>query len=258
MNTKRPTSRRRRRRESGQVEVETAIVLPAVVFLLLGLIQLGLLHQARLMAKYAAFRAVRIGSVRVDKNKNNWIRDMEMAAVAASLPVLSWANPNDVEVLGTTHNADKWVEKWEHAGFGGHPSNKMQDVNMKYAEVEICGPLRNDVSGHTYTVDQEYVPFDHPVLAGRGIKTKLRIQLTLNYRMIIPFADWVFYYMYRGWKFTKDLHLGEGEKDAGGGDKYDNAAVNDKVYIIPLRVQYATKLHSDVPLNHLPSANNCL
>lgn len=254
---RRRTSKNRWRSTSGQVEVETAIVLPVVTFLLLGLIQLGLLHQARLVSKYAAYQAVRAGAL------NGMDMDtMEMAALAASLPILSF-DKSGAEVLLRTDTVPNYKKKWEKAGFGGHPKNEMQDVNMKYVQVDICGPLDTEVSGHTYTAEdgKEYVPFDDPDVAGSNIHTKLRIQVTLNYRMIIPFADWVIYHMYRGWKFTKDLHLGEGEKDATAANEYDSAAINDKVYIIPIPAQYAMKLHSDAPLDNFPSkkaAKKCL
>jgi hypothetical protein len=79
--------------------------------------------------------------------------------------------------------------------------------------------------------------------------------------MIIPFVDWVIYYMFRGWKYTEDLHLGIGGDDAvaSGGEfaEYDQAALGHDVYIMPIRAQYAMKLMSDVPLNNFPNENEC-
>src|SRR5688572_13227446 len=68
----------------GQAAVETAIVMPLFVFTLLGLLQLGLLHQARLLTKYAAYKAVRSGSINRAK-----VDVMENAAIAVMLPMLS-------------------------------------------------------------------------------------------------------------------------------------------------------------------------
>ena len=39
---------------AGQAMVESAIILPMYVFLMLGLLQLGLMHQAQTLTKYAA------------------------------------------------------------------------------------------------------------------------------------------------------------------------------------------------------------
>lgn len=252
-------------REGGQVEVETAIVLPLVIFLLLGLIQLGLLHQAGIMAKYAAYRAVRTGALRVYSSRDDWIKGMEMAALAVALPVLGFktGGSGSPEVLGKTDSATNWLIKWNKPGFGGMLfKNKMVDLlltNMKYTEVKICGPLKGDIpEGDTYEVSgTKYVPFDLPHVSGKGIRTKLRIQLILNYRMIIPFADWVIYYMYRGWRTSRELHLGTVNTPALPANAYDLAAMNNKVYIIPIKSQYAMKMHSDIPYDHLPDDNEC-
>ncbi|HEY0840991.1 MAG TPA: TadE/TadG family type IV pilus assembly protein, partial [Vulgatibacter sp.] len=49
--------------QRGQVAVETAIVLPLFLACLLGLLQLALLQQARLLTEYAAYQAARAGIV---------------------------------------------------------------------------------------------------------------------------------------------------------------------------------------------------
>ncbi len=245
---------------SGQVEVETAVVMPMVIFLLLGLMQLGMLNQARLFTKYAAYRAVRTGAVR-----NADIDKMEAAAVAAALPILS-RNRSGSEVLDKTHTPGLWLQKLNRPGYGGFLGgaglgNRMTDVGMKYAEVTICGPLKGDVSGSTYSAEgTRYVPFDNPDLAGQPLKTKLRIELTINYRMVIPFADWVIFRMARGRNLIKELRLQSTQNliDVPGGDQYGAAALAG-VHILPIRAQYAMKLHSDVDFDNgdLPDENNC-
>ena len=56
--------------------------MPLFVFIILGLLQLGLMHQAHLMAKYASYKAVRAGSLnRGDKAV------MRRAALAVLLPL---------------------------------------------------------------------------------------------------------------------------------------------------------------------------
>lgn len=67
--------------EQGQALVETAIVMPLVVFLILGLIQLTMLQHAKIMTEFAAYSAARTGIV--------WNADrfrMENAALIALLP----------------------------------------------------------------------------------------------------------------------------------------------------------------------------
>jgi hypothetical protein len=69
------------RNESGQAVVESAIVIPLMVFLILGMIQLVMVQHARIMTEYAAFNAARAGIV--------WNADgivMENAAIISLLP----------------------------------------------------------------------------------------------------------------------------------------------------------------------------
>jgi hypothetical protein len=72
---------RRLHDESGQAAVESAIVIPLMVFLILGIVQLTMVQHARVMTEYAAFNAARAGIV--------WNADkiiMEDAAIISLLP----------------------------------------------------------------------------------------------------------------------------------------------------------------------------
>ncbi|OJT20142.1 hypothetical protein BO221_33710 [Archangium sp. Cb G35] len=70
-------------RQSGQAAVEAALVLPLMVFLGLGLLQLTLMQQAKLMTEYAAYCAARSGIV-----WNGNTERMRDAALVALLPTL--------------------------------------------------------------------------------------------------------------------------------------------------------------------------
>lgn len=82
----------------GQVAVETAMVLPLLVFLALGLIQLTLMQQARLMTEYAAFQAARSGAV-----WNGNLERMRDAAVLSLLPTMG--RTDDLASLAQTFEA---------------------------------------------------------------------------------------------------------------------------------------------------------
>lgn len=90
------------RAERGQVALESALVLPLMVFFTLGIVQLAMVQQARLMTEYATYQAARAGIV---WNGNN--ERMHDAAVMALLPT-----------MGRTDSWAKLAETWErHRGY---------------------------------------------------------------------------------------------------------------------------------------------
>jgi hypothetical protein len=70
-------------RQSGQAAVESALVMPLMVFLGLGIIQLTMMQHAKLMTEYAAYNAARTGIV---WNGNN--ERMHDAAIMSLLPTM--------------------------------------------------------------------------------------------------------------------------------------------------------------------------
>src|SRR5690349_5111099 len=97
------------------------------------------MHQARLLTKYAAYKAVRAGSLhnaRVDR--------MERAALAVLLPLLSARAPgNDgIEYIRPVGSASEFQTKWNEV-----LQNQMPGTSLKYADVTICGPTKEDIPG---------------------------------------------------------------------------------------------------------------
>lgn len=247
----------RDRRESGQAAVETAIVLPLFVFLILGTLQLGLMHQARLMTKYAAYKAVRAGALH-----NADVKKMERAALAVLLPMISRGS-NGTEHMMTVNSPSDFQQKWMWQEV---LTNQITSTSIPYAKVTICGPLSGDLGAASGEVD-----FDNPEkITSSGDwkdsqRSKLRIQLTFNYRMVIPFADLVIYNIARARELPYVIRLGlDGDttrkeylsKDMGA---YD-AAADQKVYVIPIRATYTMRMQSNLYLgkNKLPGSNTCL
>ena len=62
--------RKRRWRERGAVLLETAVVLPLVLLLIFGIVQVGIVTMNWQVANYAAFEAARDGAVRLDYLEN--------------------------------------------------------------------------------------------------------------------------------------------------------------------------------------------
>ncbi|MBX7102238.1 MAG: pilus assembly protein [Myxococcaceae bacterium] len=77
----------------GQAQVEAALTLPLVLFVILGMVQLFLMLQARHLAQYAAFWAAREGSVTQAR-----CDDMSRVALKALLPTFATVrHPEDVD-----------------------------------------------------------------------------------------------------------------------------------------------------------------
>jgi hypothetical protein len=237
--------------------VESAIVLPLYVFLVLGMLQLGLMHQARLLTKYAAYKAVRAGSIH-----NGSVAAMEDAALAVLLPMASQSVYGGAETIRPANGAANFGRKWNDLAISGN--NQMPDVGLKYAEVTICGPLRGDVPGGSGEVD-----FDDPSVASsadwqRSERTKLRVQVTFNYRMPIPFANMVIHRASRNRELPYVLRLNnQGPTQSMVGERidlYSRIADGTGVYVLPIRATYTMRMQSNLYVNQapLPDDNQCV
>lgn len=251
------------RAQSGQAAVETAVVFPLFVFLILGILQLGLMHQARLLTKYAAYKAVRAGSLH-----NASVKEMEKAAVAVLLPMLARraSGPDGIEYVRPVGSGQEFATKWSEL-----KGNKMADTSLKYAEVTVCGPTKKDAGGSGGELD-----FDDPDNSTsadwrQSHRTKLRVQVTFNYRLIIPFADWVIFNATRARDMPMLMRMKVSEADrsaearrrfggaATGEGPYD-AAASKRIYIAPIRATYTMRMQSNLYLNtaDLPERNECI
>ncbi len=162
---------RSRQAQSGQASVEAALSLPLMVFLMLGTLQLFLMLQARILSEYAAFRAVRSGSV-----KHGDCTAMTHAAVLALMPSYH-------SFLG---------------GPGGSPGQKLGNAFGKYkdnvyrtsarglpVEGALVWILRDSpLAGAVPREDLNFDQADSP-------NVRLEIRLVYWYPLRIPFANWV-------------------------------------------------------------------
>ncbi|RJS16510.1 pilus assembly protein [Corallococcus sp. H22C18031201] len=243
-----------RSREGGQAAVETAIVLPLFVFLILGTLQLSLMHQARLMTKYAAYKAVRAGSIHSAN-----VAQMEKAALGVLLPMLSKSS-GGAEYIKTVTSGTDFAAKftWPEVN-----RNLMPDTGMKYAVVTICGPTTQTAG---LSGGGEY-DFDDPKNTAnddwdQGQRTKLRVQVTFNYRMPIPFADMVLFNLARARELPSVLRLGKTPQKERAFKKFEqyDAAARNRHYILPIRATYTMRMQSNFFLskNPLPKDNECV
>jgi hypothetical protein len=95
--------------------VEAAIIMPMMIFLVLGILQLTLVQHAKLMTEYAAYQAARAGIVW----NGNPIR-MQDAAVVALLPTVG--RTDSLEQIGRTWERQQQIDQilrevsWEATG----------------------------------------------------------------------------------------------------------------------------------------------
>ena len=226
--------KRGRRSQRGQSIVETAIVMPLFVFLVLGIIQLSLMHQARSVTKYGAFRAARAGSM-----NHAPIETMERAAWDVLEPLVR-----------TQNNA-------------GH----------RHAEVVVCSPTRGvaQAAKNKQRGNNPNLAFDEPRAPGDEFEArKLAVQLTFYYPLFIPFADRVIFLISQAQEnadsvmFKESLRMGT---DAGGRQQPQvtqsrmmQVQAMSTRFVVPIRANYALRLQSDVPVNdgRLRDSNECV
>lgn len=218
--------------------------MPLFVFLILGMLQLGLMHQARVMTKYAAFKAVRVGSIHNAKQDA-----MKKAAMAVLLPMAGRQSVPSFFNASTSGFATSWATA---------KSNISDQLDLT-----ICNPTGN------YTDD-----FDNPAGAlGRNSgdweqanRGRLSIQLTFHYQLVIPFVNSVLWHIVAGKENTelmRTLRLSpktpKWKWTAGSRtvSSFEGKA-NQHIYILPIRASWSMRMQSNYLSKYkLPSKNMC-
>jgi len=220
--------RRLVRDRRGQAMVESAIVIPLMTFLILGIVQLTMMQQARIMTEYAAFNAARAGIV--------WNADriiMENAAIISLLPTfeglfkqsdlgnptqmlkrivqraaLYQKNrrlPQSIDLL--KNGTDQIIDSLPVGNKTKSKLGSQRDQLLKTAEKKADKALRDAITKALGPGDDRLVSVKilSPKLSdfgtrGREIRfdafknrdaTRLTIEVQYLYMMRIPFANWV-------------------------------------------------------------------
>ncbi len=259
--------------------VETAIVLPLFTFMVLGLLQLGLLYQAKAILKYAAYRAARAGAL------HNACQDkMNEAALAVLLPVLSL---NGASLAKSDSPADYSAALQSAGLFGVYPD----DATVEIVKTRVCGPIKDWVSGSASAHPgggQNEVDFDDPGNNATSAdnshwktrmkelgRTKLRVQVRLNLRMIIPFANMMIFQIWTGQQVAEVMRTGgpggprthsndQGKRiaaESGNAALLAAVAASSGHYYLPMYANYAFRMQSNFFLSksecQLPQQNEC-
>ena len=206
-------------RESGQAAVESALVMPLMVFLCLGIIQLTMIEHARIMTDYAAYNAARAGIV---WNGNN--ERMHDAAIFSLLPTMARTD-NIVELGKTWAIAQLWDTALAQIMLGGtggivpdtfRGNNlaglvRIDTVNPSYwSPIDSIWKLPSGVNWQELDFDGPAAFPQVPALLQKFGKffdlnlpdndedtfrksTVLSIRLRYWYELKVPFANWIIF-----------------------------------------------------------------
>jgi hypothetical protein len=187
---------RRRSDQSGQAAVESAIILPLMVFMLLGIVQLTMMHQARLMVDYAAYNACRAGIVwNMDKHR------MVTAALITLMPTFAAtdtiAGASDPELGRRPGIIETWAKMKLLTGGSAFLSKIFKGLggngNIDFIHVEILNPTRAMFKGKPEIHFDDFLVGDEHTQRNHNLResTRLTIRLRYLYWMRIPFANWI-------------------------------------------------------------------
>lgn len=251
------------RRARGQSAVETAITMPMFVFVILGLLQLGLMYQARLMTKYAAYKAVRAGSIH-----NAKMSVMKKAAMGVLLPFMAQGD-KQAELTFHATSASEYNTAWNTVKSGTQDTANA----IPWVEVTICNPTKSIHKNHDFDdpVPDQFYP------GGRAdwkfaSSTRLNVQVLFLYRMPIPFANGILWWITHGQEDMTTMRVlrmntkqgAVGSEDTNHESRTINrfeALANEGKYVLPIRNSFGMRMHSnffpDEGGFELPAKNEC-
>ncbi|MCP3102127.1 pilus assembly protein [Myxococcus sp. K15C18031901] len=261
-----------RGRQAGQAAVETAIIVPMMVFIILGIIQLGMVHNARLMTEYAVYRAVRSGIV-----NNGDCALMRRAALAGLLPTLAPLPNRGAEsytlplAVGLYNAYSDELRKRE---------SFYSSVGLPLMRVEVVNPKKSELDGlfSTYGAHLDQLELDYDdVRDDRIVEANLlSVRLTYFYELRIPFANWQLHSFYMGREFLDQLKGHQFESQRVGGKSatqylLDRGAARDsdhgKIaklarsskgrYLIPLVATWSMRMQSNLLNNSRYGPGSC-
>ena len=193
--------------------VEAALVLPAMVLLLLGAVQLTQVQQARLLADYAAFAAARAGIV-----MNGDPGKMREAAALAVLPAFG---PTDgLGAIARTLLRFK-AEEALLAPFGLQP-----------LRIDVHSPVAADFAKYGQHLNGKELDFDD-VRPGATEATLLSLELRYLYELRVPLANKV---IHAAWMAL--------QRDRGALAGLIGAARGGRYYL-PLQAFYTLRMQSN-------------
>jgi hypothetical protein len=161
-------------RERGQAVVETALVLPLQLFCLLGLMQLAMSYQARLVGEYAAYKTARAASLyRLDCDR------VTRAARLALLPTISRTTPRMMvnQPPSAAKTIDRYREAVNQVMAANQPPNNPEGVGTPLVVVD----LRMENPSGLSSFDVLLEPGEQPM--------KVYVRLIYFHELRLPFVN---------------------------------------------------------------------
>ena len=203
------------RSQRGQAAVETAIAMPCMVFLFLGILQLTMLHHAALMTEYAAYQACRTGIVRngnvaLMQNASRFVLAPTVIGGAGLYPagggVIREGNQGLVDIaakVASLEAADAII-----GALGGPKVIRVDIVSPTLSEFSFAASKTPWTGGKAVEFDNLGLP--NPAIDGisrddRYRKaTRLTIRLRYLYSLAVPFANGI---LHLAWMASMAPHI---------------------------------------------------
>lgn len=165
-----------RRNDRGQAAIESALTVPLVVFMVLGTLQLFLLLQAKVMAQYAVYQAVRTGSVTHGR--------CDVMTHAALLVLVPAIRPFMGQTLGGSPGERLATT------FGLLRDNDYRNFRGWSASEAVVWVVRESPRFPRDDLRRAREHFDNPLDAGAA-PVRLELRMIFWAPLNVPFADWV-------------------------------------------------------------------
>ncbi len=243
--------------------VEAALSIPLTTFLMLGIIELGMMHQAHIMTQVAAYRAVRAGIV-----NSGDCNSMKRAAFTALVPTFG-PTPRVAGVRSIPGRADTpGSAALVYTTYRAADAALKAALGFELVKVEVLNPKRRDISRvfGTYGAHLNNQEIDFDDVRDQTVRDAnlLSVRVKYWYRLRIPFANWTIHTTwlgqeilraFKGVQFEVQTVGGVAERYAAqanavskGGDRQLAAAVAAglKLYYIPLHGTYTMRMQSNL------------
>jgi hypothetical protein len=182
----------KRRGDSGQAAVETALTMPMLLFIVMSVLQLGLLMQARNLTQYAVFRATRAGSL-----NHGECKPMMHSAIASLIPsFVSFIGHTPANLTGShgAHLGEVFrrvgrANRFDSTLTVGGAAGFDQSIVWLVKERPQLGELTSKRTlGFSEINNGEYSDWD------QGLESdpiRLEVRIVYWYPLRLPFIDWV-------------------------------------------------------------------